>query len=134
MLVICNNLQNFIRNRLENVNCEENTKAYIVSIFDRFKKQDIDYSKESITILYGSAMSERDFEKFQNIGDWIFFCKTIHPKYEINLSDYYSNIAKFSYYSCFKILNKKWLVYENLADDFNYLTKETRKSIFTHRV
>ncbi len=112
---------------LENLKCEEETRAYIVSIFTKYlKTAQEDYSKESLTLLYSEARDKHNFIIYQNLGDWIFFCKTFFPEFLKNASDsYYQCIAKNCYYSCFKLINKKWKVFEELSDNFEYLNNKT---------
>ena len=43
--------------------------------------------------------------------------------------EYYSNIARNSYYTCFRLINKTWPVYENMADDYPNLIKVVRYNI-----
>lgn len=124
------NLNDFFMQELTSLNCKNDTKAYIVSILSKYKSPSFDYSKESITLLYSKAMYEQDFLTFQNIGDWLFFCKTLYPEHLNSASeDYFHSLARLSYYSCYKLINKKWILYENLADEFIDLTESTRKII-----
>lgn len=101
----------------------ESTRAYIFGIFKNKLINNNDLSKDSITIKYAEAKFSYDFEKFQILGDWIFFTKSIFPKSLNRASpEYYDAIAQNSYYRCYKILDKKWILFEELADEFTNLT------------
>lgn len=101
----------------------EATRAYIFGIFKNKLINNNDLSKDSITIKYSEAKFSYDFEKFQVLGDWIFFTKSIFPKSLNRASpEYYDAIAQNSYYRCYKILDKKWVLFEELADEFTNLT------------
>lgn len=127
-MLIISNINKYFENKLDKLRCEETTKAYITSIFSKYKSQNFDYSGESITLLYSKAKTENNFLIFQNVGDWLFFCKTLYPDYLNDASpEYFDTVAQLSYYSCYKMINKKWVLYENLADDFTYLTRQSRK-------
>jgi hypothetical protein len=122
-----NNLNSFFHKQLKELRCDENTKAYIVSVLEKFKTSASDYSKDSITILYSEAKFRQDFYTFQNIGDWLFMCNSLFPEHLNNASlEYYQSIGRLSYYSCYRLINYKWKVYETLADLFVPLSEDTR--------
>ena len=124
------NLNTFFSNKLENLQCDDDTRAYIVSVLERFKTASTDYSKDSLTLLYAEAKFRQDFYTFQNIGDWLFFCNTLFPEHLNKASqEYYHTIGQLSYYSCYKLINCQWKLYERMADEFVYLSHSTRNII-----
>lgn len=124
------NLRTFFTNEMENLKCDDDTRAYIVSILERFKTASIDYSKDSLTLLYADAKFRQDFYTFQNIGDWLFFCNTLFPGHLNNASkDYYYSMGQLSYYSCYRLINRQWKLYEKMADEFVYLSHSARQII-----
>lgn len=119
------NVVDFFGKRLEGLDCQKNTQAYIVGIFGRYRTAEFDLSKESLTLKFAEARTQRDFAKFQTIGDWIFFSQSLMPQHLRYASkDYYETVARLSFYSCYRILNRQWQVYEELADLFVPLNKE----------
>lgn len=123
-----NNLNNFFHNILSDLECRSDTKAYITSVFTKFKTADFDLSKDSVGLLFLQAKYKQDFVVFQNLADWIFFCRTYLPQHLNHASDdYYQNIAQLSYYSCFKLINKQWVLFEELSDRFPSLEKQTSR-------
>jgi len=124
------NLGTFFFNELEDLQCDDDTRAYIVSVLQRFKNASLDYSKESLTLLYADAKFRQDFYTFQNIGDWLFFCNTLFPSHLNNASpDYYHSLGQSSYYSCYRLINRQWKLYEKMADEFIYLSYSARNII-----
>jgi hypothetical protein len=123
-------IREFFTSELSNLDCDENTRAYIVSILTKFKSSVGDLSNDSITIRYSCAQSKYSFYEFQNIGDYLFFCNSMYPEHLNGASiDYYYSLASQSYYSCYKILNRSFRIYEQLADEFIPLSNSTRKII-----
>lgn len=121
------NLKLFFNNELKNLHCDINTKSYILNVLTEYNKN-YNYSNESLTLIYINAKNTQDFATFQSLADWLFLCYSAFPE---NLQDaskeYYYSIARLSYYSCFKLINRKWILFENLADDFEYLTSSTNR-------
>src|SRR4029077_54278 len=116
---IMDNLNIFFSNELERLVCDDDTKAYIVSILSKYKHTTYDYSKDSITLLFAEAKFNHDFFRFQNIGDWLFYSFSLYPEHLNNASrEYYCSIGQMSYYSCYRLMNRQWKVYERLSDDF----------------
>lgn len=119
------NVIDFFGKQLEGLDCQKLTQAYIVGIFGKYRTADFDLSKESLTLKFAEARTQRDFAKFQTIGDWIFFSQSLMPQHLHYASkDYYDTVARLSFYSCYQLLNRQWQVYEELADDFVPLNKE----------
>lgn len=121
------NLTNFFTETLRELPCNEETKAYLISLFSKYKGADFDLSKDNLTLLFAQAKFNQDFFIYQNIADWIFFAKTMHPKHLHRASeDYYYNIGRLSYYSCYRLINRKWKLYEELSDNFVMLEKQVQ--------
>jgi hypothetical protein len=124
------NIREFFTDQLNDLKCNDTTKAYIVSVLTKFKSTVNDFSNESITIRYSNAKFKYDFYEFQNIGDYLFFCNTFYPEHLNGAStDYYYSLAQSSYYNCFIIMNRSFKIYEQLADEFVPLSISTRKII-----
>jgi hypothetical protein len=122
------NLNNFFDEILTELPCQTDTRAYIVGVFSKYRNATYDFSKDSITIEFARARDGQDFSRFQNLGDWIFFTGTFNPKALNNASkDYYQSIGRLSYYSCYNLIKKQWRLFEEMADNFIILEKNTRK-------
>lgn len=127
---IYQNLNVFFVQELGALRCDDDTRAYITSVFSKFRHSTFDYSGESITLVYAEARSKQDFLTFQNIGDWLFFCNTMFPEYLKDASmDYYHSLGQLSYYSCYRLINRQWKLYEKMADEFVPLSQSARKII-----
>lgn len=121
------NLTTFFDEVLAELPCQSDTKAYIVSVFAKYKNPEYDLSKDSVTLTFSQARDKQDFSTFQNLGDWIFFSKTFVPASLHHASeDYYDTVGRLSYYSCYKLINRQWKLFEEMADNFVILEKETR--------
>jgi hypothetical protein len=122
-----NSIEKFFIEKVNSVPCQEDTRAYIVSIFVGFYASDHkDFSKDSLTLEYAKAQSEYNFELFQQIADWILFVKTMYPKSLVVSNEYYDTLARLSYYKCYRILDRQWKLFEELADRFPIVVKHLR--------
>jgi hypothetical protein len=124
------NITNFFEVLLSDIKCHPDTRAYIVSIYGKYKTAEYDFSKDSITLLYAQAREKQDFLIYQNLGDWIFFSNTMAPNHlKFASKDYYDTIARLSYYSCYKLINKQWKLFEELSDNLLELENEVKKRL-----
>lgn len=124
------NIIHFFEEQLQDLDCHQDTRAYIVGVFGRYRTADFDLSKESITIYFSEARNRHDFSRYQACADWIFLCHTLMPTHLHYASkEYYDTIARLSYYSCYKILNKQWKTFEELADNFIVLENEVANKL-----
>lgn len=125
------NLYDFFNEVIQLPNCEEKTRAYIISIFSDITAGD-DLSKESVTLLYNKALENYSFNNFRQIGDWLFLSKCMFPKsLKHASSNYYNAVAQNSYYKCYAIMNKEWLIFEELADQFGPFTASVSESLLS---
>ncbi len=130
MINIYDNLYSYFDDIFSQLKCHRDTRAYVIGVYEKYKYNKNDLSKESIGLLFLEAKLNQNFEQFQIIGDWLTFSFSMFPEHLKSAGpEYYSNIARLSYYSCFRLVNKTWPVYENLADDFIPLTNKIRSSL-----
>jgi len=121
-------VKDYFTDILDEVDCQEITKAYIVSILGQYKEPKFNYAGESLCLIFGKAKENQDFITFQNIGDFIFFCETIFPG-SLGMTEYYHGLAKLSFFQCYRLTYKKINIYEEMADQFTPLTLMVRKAI-----
>lgn len=127
MFITRANLLEYLNPKLEILECQEDTKAYITSIFKRYTSAEFDLSQKSITLMYASARERQDFSGFQNIGDWLFFSGTLFPESLNSASEeYYHAIARSSYYRCYTLIERKWKLFEEISDNYPVLLTQTR--------
>jgi hypothetical protein len=130
MIHIQTNINSFFEELLADIECQPTTRIYITSIYGKYKTAQFDLSKDSVTLLFAQARNKQDFLTYQNLGDWIFFANTIAPQHlRFASKDYYDTIARLSYYSCYKLINCQWQLFEELADDFIILEEEVKKRL-----
>jgi hypothetical protein len=121
-------LASFFDESLKELNCSDDTRAYVVGVFAGFRKSEGDLSNHSITLLFAEARKENCFAKFQTIGDYLLFCRSIFPEFLVDASDdYYLSIGQSSYYACYKLLQRQWKVFDELADRLPSLTEASRQ-------
>lgn len=130
MNVFHKNISSFFEELLNDLKCQRDTKAYIISIYGKYKSAEFDLSKDSVTLLFAQARDKQDFLGYQNLGDWIFFANTIAPQHlQFASKDYYDTVARLSYYSCYKLINREWKLFEELADNFLFLEEQVRRRL-----
>lgn len=123
-------LTDYFSDELRELRCQEEIRAYIVSIFSQYQFTEKDLSGRSLTIEYSIAKGENDFARYQNIGDYVFFANSLYPESLNGASkDYYHSVGRMSYYACYRLMNRQWKIYEQLADCFVELSEETRHII-----
>lgn len=130
MNIVYGNITSFFEEALNDLDCHRDTKAYIVSIYGKYKTAEFDLSKDSVTILFAQARSNQDFLTYQNLGDWIFFANTLAPSHlRFASKDYYDTVARLSYYSCYKLINRQWKLFEELSDNFLILENQVKNRL-----
>lgn len=134
-LFLENKYSHYFEQLFNQIDCETFTKSYITGIFLQYlRSAQNDLSQENITLTFAKAREENNFLLYQKIGDYLFFMRSMYPNFLINASeDYYRTVARMSYYSCYNLINKKILVYENMADEFISLEQQARKIIINAR-
>lgn len=130
MIHIQANINSFFEELLADINCQPTTRIYIASIYGKYNTSEFDLSKDSVTLLFAQARSKQDFLSYQNLGDWIFFSNTIAPAHlKFASKDYYDTIARLSYFSCYKLINRQWKLFEELSDNFLLLENQVKNKL-----
>ena len=124
------NVTSFFEELLIDLKCQQDTKAYIISIYGKYKSAEFDLSKDSITLQFAQARDKHDFLTYQNLADWIFFANTIAPSHlQFASKDYYDTIGRLSYYSCYRLINRQWKLFEELSDNFLVLEDQVKNKL-----
>lgn len=107
-------LNNYIENKINKLSYSIELQSYLIQIL---KKPSIDLHNTIIILEYAKAYNNYNFNKFQQIGDWILFSQSIYPN-SLNggTFEYFTSIGQISYFQCYKILKKQWKIYEELSD------------------
>jgi hypothetical protein len=130
MNIIHNNVSGFFEELLIDLDCHQDTRAYIVGIFGSYKSANYDFSKQSITTLFSQAREKHSFADYQRLADWLFFVASIAPdSLKYASKDYYNTIGRLSYYSCYKLINKEWKLYEELSDNWKNLESQVHSRL-----
>jgi hypothetical protein len=130
MYIINENIIDLFDELLSDIVCQDDTKSYIISIYGKYKSSKFDLSKDSVTLMFAQARNKQDFLTYQNLGDWIFFSNTLAPNHlKYASKDYYDTVARLSYYSCYKLINRQWKLFEELSDNYLCLEDQVKNKL-----
>lgn len=101
---------------LASIEVQDATRAYIIDVMSS-PGHDCNLHDRSIVLAYYDACSTGSFSSFKRIGDWVLWIASFAPESIEVHRDVNESIGRLSYYACHRILNKKWHLYEELADD-----------------
>ena len=122
-LFVASSLINYFDQILD-INCERSTKAYIVKTLSKPTKE----YQHSIALAFSQAQSTHRFESYQAIGDWILIRNSIiAPKEEYQELHYV--VGSICFYHCYKLLNREWKLYEELADNLSSIINQLQSSL-----
>jgi hypothetical protein len=116
---------NWFSNRLEQLNRSPETKAYIVGVLNRFMISPVDdLSQRSIVLEFLEAKMSGDFSKFCRIGDWALW--SLSFKMHDSLVE---SLGRQAYATCYRLLDKKWAVFHELATDLPTVTRDLKTTL-----
>lgn len=114
----------------EDLECQPDTRSYITGVFYKFRHSREDLSKHNLTLLFAQAHEKQNFLIYQNLADYLFFKNSYFDEYNKN---YYDNLARLSYLSCYRLIQKKWKLFEELADNLVHFEKEIKNKFISLR-
>jgi len=127
MIILHKTVGNFFDELLYDIDCQKDTRAYIISIYEKYKTADCDLSNYSVGEMFCQARQRQNFATYQDLADWLFVSQSIFPQHLHHASkDYYDNIAQMSYYSCYNLINRQWKLYQELADSLISLEEQVQ--------
>jgi hypothetical protein len=121
-------LEDWFCRSLEGIKVSRDARAYLVSLFSSMRSARNDMSDESIVLAFAAARNTGEFLKFQRIGDYVLWGLSFAPE-SFEVPEVAIDLGRLSYYTCWRLTNKQWVVYEELADDLPRLRIELRRSM-----
>lgn len=121
-------LDNWFIERLKHLKCSADAQAYVAGMLAAFKTNNM-LNNESIVLTYYSAQQRSDFATYQRVGDWVLWVNTMHPSHLSKNKEIVESIGRLSYYTCHRILKGKWLLYEELADNFTVIVQDIQNKL-----
>jgi hypothetical protein len=119
-------LSSWFDDRLQHIRCARETRAYITGVLMERVRLGGDMPGRSIVLEYYEASQNGDFESFQRIGDWVLWSGVVTPGVFEAHGEVYESLGRLSYYACYRILQRRWQLYEELADELPRIVKESR--------
>lgn len=127
-MLVVSNLSSWFSERLSTIKCSDDTKAYVISVFDKHKTSENDLSSSSIILAYVEARKTFQFSSFQTIGDWSLW--SLSMRREIHNKQVLEEMGRQSYATCHHMLRKQWALYEELAYKLPIISDEIAQKIF----
>lgn len=121
-------LEDWFCRSLEAVEASPDARAYLVALFSSMRSAQEDMSKESIVLAFAQARDTGEFMKFQRIGDWVMWGMAFAPE-SFDVPKVAVDLGRLSYYTCWRLTQKEWRVYEELADEMPRLSRELRRRL-----
>jgi hypothetical protein len=122
-------LDKWFAERLTGLRYSPETLAYVAGVLSNRRWEQDNLSNQSVVLAFNEAQQRGDFAGFQRIGDWILFIDAIHPQHFDGIRETVETLGRLSYYRCFRIMNGKWRLYEELADELPSLAAKVRKRL-----
>ena len=125
--MVVGDLRSWFTTILDNkLNCSKQTTSYIINVFSTYSRSEVSLTKESIVLAFIHAKQSYSFVEFQSLGDWVLWSKTFRNEGILSYNDVYESLGRISYQTCYKLLAKKWPLYEELADLLPEITNNVR--------
>ncbi len=127
-------LDDWFRQRFEALHVSHEARAYLTSLFaTQMRSCDGDMSRSSIVLSYATARLKGDFVSFQRIGDWVTWGLSTVPQ-SFEAKEVVVDLGRLSYYACWRLTNREWKVFEEMADTLPLLSERIRDILESERV
>lgn len=120
---------------MNTLNLNYDTFSYIIGVCKDKIKSNYHPHDQPIVIIFSLAKERLSFQSFQQLADWIFWMGVWFPEGMAERSLALA-IAQNSYYWCYRLTDRKWKVFEELADTTPKLihTVSANKSIIIDQI
>lgn len=125
-MLVVSGLDAWFAERLKDTGLRVETTAYVTGVLSRRRWEAADMSNESIVQAFQNARSTGGFAAYQRIGDWVLFVSTVMPNAMRTEQEAIQTIGQLAYLSCYRLINRKWDVYEELADQLPLVARRVR--------
>ena len=124
-MIVVNDLKQWIDCALDDVKSSKEAKSYIANVLSQHSLNDC-----SLVLKFCDAKASGKFHLFQEIGDYVLFVNSL---FATQHRDVHLTLARLSYYSCYRILQKQWPLYEELADQLPAYTKQIKNALYEEK-
>lgn len=84
---------------------------------------------QSVVLAFHEAKLTGNFAQYQRIGDWILFVDVILPDSIKHEREAIVTIGQLSYLTCYRLVQHKWDVYEELSDCLPDIARSVRNAL-----
>lgn len=132
-MLLVQNIREWFTDKLQHIDATPNATAYVINVLASMACNSktiasYDLSSESIVLAYIAAKHLHSFDAYVRIGDWILYRRSTNL-IDLHRDDVEVTMARLSYYTCYRMMGKSWIVYEELADNFVPFTKQVASKI-----
>lgn len=128
---IINGLDVWFSERLHELDYRPETLAYVAGVLKAQVSpcHGESLAGQSIVLAFEHARSKGNFVEYQRIGDWILFVDVVLPDSIKHEREVVETIGRLAYYSCYRMMQGRWDVYEELADQLPVLAHHVRNKL-----
>lgn len=120
-----NSLVTYFGDRLEKLRVHEDTRSYILGVFNDMGRGIGDLSDESMVLRYYDAVLTGDFKKFQMIGDYVLWATAMVPQ-SIKEHQLVMSLGQKSYQTCWRLMRGQWTLYNELGERLPEISAEIK--------
>ena len=128
---IIGGLDDWFVSKLQGLEYKPETIAYVAGVLKTLAHPSSNdaFEQRSIVLAYADARLSGDFIKFQRIGDYVLWAETIIPESIALDREVVVTIGKLSYYTCYRLTQRSWPVYVELAEQLPAISAAARKRL-----
>jgi len=132
LVVSSGSVSKIFEDLFEDLPVQSPTRAYLVSVFSQQSNlsKAVCQSEASLFLLFSQARLTSDFATFQDVADWIFFLNAAFEEHlKFASKEFYDGLAQSSYWSCYQLINRKWDLYRELAEDYTSIERQVKRRL-----
>lgn len=99
--------------------------AYVTGVLAK-SNPTIVVPNRSVVLAFSAARQTGDFAQFQRLGDEVLFVGSVFPESIASHREVTESVGSLSYYACYRIMRRQWLVYEELADQLPVVVRAVK--------
>ena len=113
--------------RLASIKRSPELQAYVAGVLIKFVASPIVLQHDSVVLAFADAKMTGDFVRFQELGDWVLWARSILPT--VDNVDVIETLGRQSYEACHRLLGRQWRVYEELSQDLPTIARQVNQAV-----
>lgn len=127
-MILVRGLGDWLTGCLQGLKFSADAVAYVTGVLAN-NSPTVIVPRSSVVLAFCEARRTGDFARYQRLGDETLFVSSVFPEAIVEHRDLIVSLGSLSYYACYRLTQRQWTVYEELADQLPLVARAVKRRL-----